>query len=382
VIRSAPRVLALALALAAPALAQQPAQGPPPINDHVYLPEANWNRLPQTAVGRKFYVMGRWKECWNNQVQLHKFETSPAFFIAGNEELRLALVDNGLPNQPDALTKGRTPVRLFGQVGAFENRLVLMISRVEILPDDAARLQQAVTAAASDADRLAVVAQEAFELGTKFEDQTLLQLHRTVKLQELEVRRQRLTSVREYAALAEQYRQLGDRLSAITLLDHVFKNATDDLKRTAQTQLEALQAVQTAAGWVPIEAFKAEEGFVQRGGAWVRKEMAELTDIMEKELAERRGAMVEARSNPVQHGNNASANRLERGQTLEEARLAAGNTSPVFVYHVRAPDETQRMALWTQWVLSDGRRAYFMGREGETPVCIAVRLANQPLPTQ
>lgn len=385
-IRLAPRVVALALALvlAPSALAQQPAPTPQPIGEYAYLPEANWNRLPASAAGRKFYVMGRWKECWNNQVQLHKFETSPAFFIAGNEELRQALVEDDLPSQADALVKGRTPVRLFGRVAAFENRMVLMIERVEALPDDAARLQQAAGAAGNDPDRLSAVAAEAFELGTKFEDQQLLQLHRAVRLQELEVRRVALgeTAYREWAQLADRYRQLGDRISAIRLLDHVFQKAPEELKRTAQAQLELLQAVQTAAGWVPIEAFKAEEGFVQRGGAWVRKELAELTDIIDKEMADRRQTVVEPRHNPVQHGNNAQANRLERGQTLEEARLAAGNASPVFVYHVRAPDETQRMALWTQWILADGRRAYFMGREGEAPVCIAVRLANQPYPTQ
>lgn len=344
------------------------------LEGHAPLAEASWGKLTEQNVGQKYYVVGRWESCWGNQITLHKSAVR-GFFIA-NEAIRLPLTTNRIPDVPGApgkLEDKRSRVRMFGHVEKQAAGIVLVIDRVVKLEDDAVRLKAAAQAAGSDAAKVGVVTREIEALAQKYDDAELRALFSEIKQRELAVRRDALSDddYRGYAELAGEYARLQERPTAIAMYAHVAAKAEGELRDFALGRLTALGAVQTSKGWSTYEAYKTAEGFIERkdrdgSTRWLRKEEAEFEDVRLAEQASRAGAIVVYRQNPVQHGNNAQAGKLERGQTIEEARAAAGQ--PVAVFHVRAPDSTAadaRSAVWTQWIWADGRRAYFLGTDTE-----------------
>ncbi|MCO5165444.1 MAG: hypothetical protein M9894_03630 [Planctomycetes bacterium] len=373
----------LALALAAPGAAQEPA-----LEGHEHLPEESWGRLPAAAVGKRYHAVGRWESCWGNQVTL--FKAAPGFFFA-DARIQPDLANDLLPGTRTRLVSKKSRVALLGRADRADGRIVLVVEAVRLLDDDVARVQKLAGQAGNDPARLAALAQEARRLAERFDDADLAQLATQLARQELEVRRERLApdAWEEWLALAAHYHGLGDRTTAIAILSHVETGGPEGaspLRRQAAARLAELAAVRTRAGWVTYERFKADEGFLQRtvdGRArWLTKEQAELEDAM---AAERRlrADVVEPRTQPVQHGQNAAAGKLERGQFMQEARLAAG--LPVSVLHQRGLDADgpgARQAIWTQWVFADGRRAYFLGYEGKAPVLIAAKAAKDEWPTR
>jgi hypothetical protein len=377
--------LVLALCAAGSARAQDA-----PIDGHAPLPEASWGKLPAgTPIGQKYYVVGRWESCWGNQITLHKSGVRE-FFIA-NEAIRLQLAGNRIPNvpgRPGMLEDKRSTVRLLGHVDrTTEGKLILVVDQVVKLEDDVSRLAAAAQQAGNNVANVAAVAREIEALALKYDDKELRELYSRVKQRELAVRRDALapSDHRGHAELANEYARVGEKGTAIALYSHVTGQASGELRDYVLTRLKDLGAVQTGRGWMTYEAFKVAEGFIERRGAdggsrWLHKEEAEFEDLRLDEQRVRTSTIVEPRQNSVQHGNNASAGKLERGQTLEEARLAAGQ--PIHVSHVRAPDSNAagaRSAMWTQWVWADGRRAYFMGSDGPH-VAFAVKLAKDEWP--
>lgn len=384
---------ALLPAVAAVALVAPGARAQEAINGHAFLPEASWGKLPASAAGQRYYVDARWETCWGNQITLFRVPASTGFFFAADGAVQQALVNDEVPgaNPPVRLVKGKSRVRLFGRAERRGNQVVFVTESVQRLIDDVGRLQQAAGQATSDPERLAALAREAATLAEKYEDAELRALATQLVRQELEVRRAAIAddAFAEWLGLADRYRAIGDRTTAIAVLSHVHGTAKDATVRgQAQARLGALGAVQTREGWVTYERFKSDEGFVERKAAdgssrWLKKEAAELEDAMVAEQTLRTGAIVEARVQVVQHGNNATAGKLERGQTMQEARLAGG--PPVAVHHRRGPESNDagaRPAVWTQWVFADGRRAYFVGVEGQTSVIVSTKAKNEAWPTR
>jgi hypothetical protein len=370
--------------LAAPALAS--AQQEPPINGHTFLPEARWGQLQANQAGQKLYVVGRWDVCFGNQITLYKGVT--AFFYA-IPQIQPSLAVDEVPgtNPPVKLVGKKSRVRMFGQSKAVEGKVVFLVESVVRIEDDVSRIQGLVTGVATDPDGLRALADQAKALAERFEDADLLSLASQIVRQELELRRARTPrdDYPQWLALAERYAALGDLAMAITANDHVEKNGSPAEREQARQRLKALGAVSTSEGWVPFARYKTDEGFVERteedgSSRWVRKEEAEFDDAMKAELDLQRGKIVVVRANAVQHGTAATSGRLERGQTLEEARVAAGQ--PIAAFHRRAPDAEQRPALWTQWIFADGRRAYFLGNESEPSVAISVKGAKDAWPTR
>lgn len=384
----ASRALLPALAVALVATA---ARAQEPINGHAFLPEASWGKLAPGAAGQRYYTDGRWETCWSNQVKL--FTGPDAFFFAADGPVQKALVNDEVPgsNPVVRLVKEKSRVRVFGRAERRGNATVFVIESVQPLIDDVARLQQAAGGAGSDPDRLAALAREAATLAEKYRDADLRTLASQLARQELEVRRGRIAedAFPEWLALADRYRALGDRTTAIALLSHVHGNTKDAAQRgQAQARLGSLGAVQTREGWVTFERYKTDEGFVERKAAdgssrWVKKELAELEDAIAAEQKLRTETVVEARVQVVQHGNNATAGKLERGQTMHEARLAGG--APVSVHHHRAAESKApgaRPALWTQWVFADGRRAYFIGLGDQPSIVISAKAKTEAWPSR
>lgn len=381
---------ALAAACAAVALLAGGARAQEPINGHAFLPEASWGKLPASAVGQRLYTEGRWETCWGDQITL--FKGPPGFFFAAAGPVQRALVKDEVPgtNPPVKLVKERSRVRLFGRADRRGDAVVFVVESLERLIDDVGRLQQAASAAATDADRLAALAREAATLAEKYDDADLRALAPQLTRQELEVRREAIApdAFREWLALADRYRAVGDRTTAIAILSHVHGKADAALRAQAQARLSSLGAVHMRDGWVTYERFKTDEGFIERKAAdgssrWVKKELAEFEDVVAAEQQLRTGRIVEARVQVVQHGNSAVAGKLERGQTMHEARLAGGQ--PVAVHHRRAPESNDpgaRPVLWTQWVFADGRRAYFIGIDDQQSVVVAVKAKTDAWPTR
>ncbi len=382
---------ALLPAVAALALAAPGARAQEPINGHTFLPEANWGKLPASAAGQRFYTDARWETCWGDQVTL--FKGPPDFFVAADGPVQQALVDDRIPgtNPPVRLVKGKSRLRVFGRAERRGALTVLVVESAQPLIDDVARLQQAAAAVARDPERLAALAREAATLGEKYDDTDLRSLATQLTRQELEVRREAIAAdaFAEWLALADRYRALGDRVTAIAVLSHVHGESDDaGLRGPAQARRGSLGAVETREGWVTYERYKSDEGFIERtakdgSSRWLKKEQAELEDVVVAEQLLRTGAIVEARVQVVQHGNNAAAGKLERGQTMQEARLAGG--PPVSVHHQRAPESNDagaRPAVWTQWVFADGRRAYFIGLEGQPPVIVTAKARTEAWPTR
>jgi hypothetical protein len=375
------------VAVAAPALPSALAQEPP-INGHTFLPEASWGKLQANQAGQKLYVIGRWELCFGNQITL--FKGAMGFFYTATPQIQQALAVDEVPgtNPPVKLVGKKSRVQMFGQSKVVDGKVVFLVESVTRIQDDVGRIQALVDAAKADPDRLKSLADEAKALGERFEDADLMSLYVQIVRLELELRRTQTppTAHAQWLILAERYAALNDMVTAITAYSHVESNGSPAEREQARARLKALGAVSTSEGWVPFARYKTEEGFIERAQEdgrtiWVRKEEAEFDDAMaaEKKL-QGGGAIVIVRANAVQHGTAASAGRLERGQTLEEARVAAGQ--PVTAFHRRAPDPEGRPALWTQWIFADGRRAYFLGNDSEQSVAISVKTAKEAWPTR
>ena len=288
------------------------------------------------------------------------------------------------------LIRKKSRVQLFGQAKVEGSAVVFVVESVTRIQDDVSRIQGLVAGVQSDPDGLRRLADESKALGDRFEDADLLSLYTLIVRSELELRRERTPrdAYPQRLALAERYAALNDLPTAIAEYSHVegSADAPPAEREQARLRLKGLGAVSTRDGWVPFARYKTEEGFIERTEEdgrtrWVRKEEAEFDDAMnaEKKL-QGGGGIVVVRGNAVQCGTAASAGRLERGQTLEEARVAAGQ--PVAVFHRRAPDTEGRPALWSQWVFADGRRAYFLGNDSEISVAVSVKTAKDAWPTR
>jgi hypothetical protein len=251
------------------------------------------------------------------------------------------------------------------------------ISRVDLLEDDTVRFrrQLAELGGKPEVKELARLVAEAAALAERYSDEELGEVVKELRAKELEVRMDKLAPDDFAGAmtLAAKRVEAGDRPGAIALYGSVETRGPESFRAQARVKLAELRAVRAGGGWVPFEEFKAQEGFINRpeGGAerWITKEQAELDDTIKAMLAlfEKSGIVV-FRSNPAQCGTAAQQKVLQKGQTLEEARLAAGQ--PVVVAHQRGVGAAGEALLWTQWVWADGRRAYFMApapKEGEVP---------------
>lgn len=383
--------LLLGLAAAAPTPAQERADG------HQLLPEDQW-RLPAAAAGKRYFVEGRWHECWRDTLSLFRAEGSRDLLkVQPGSALQLALATNELTDGTK-LVPERSRVRVFGTAERQGGKVVLAVTRVDRLEDDDVRLRRALEALGdrADADALAGLAREVRALGEQFGDPTLRALALEASRREVSARLEAL-GADDHAgalALADRMAAAGDRDGAIELCARVEGGGAPAAREAARERLARLRAVQAGGRWVAFEAYKRAEGFVLRppledhktpqglssriveGAAprWVRRELAELEEARRAELELRLGGIVEVRSNPGEMLAQAQARRLARGQSLAEARLAAG--APVVVHHLRALDSEQRDALWTGWAFADGRRAYFLNGE-----LITARAQGDPWPS-
>ncbi len=387
--RLAPLMLVCVLA------AQVAAQSPPPVLDgYTYLPTSSLGRLGPGEVGKKYYIEARWQECWKDSITLFReTEARRTLVVAFPSPLQTNLArDQDTAGQK--LTANVSNVRLSGTVEKGPERLVLRVAKVELLEDDLVRFQARLAALGEKAtpQQLSQLANEVRPLAERYGDQRLVTFSGELSQREIAARLAgRNPNDFEGALAIGAELQKTDRRGAITIYGDVEARAPEALRKEARQRLAQLRAYRAASGWVPYEEFKASEGFVRRGeGAqerWITRERAEFEAVIEVEREKRKDQVVIVRSNPVQAGKAAEARRLETGQTLEEARLATAGVLQTMVDHQATADAEGVRSLWTQWVLGDGRRLYFLAPDGvnaagaPTPAeLVVLKSSRDPLP--
>lgn len=355
--------LLAALACSLPAMAQEVVDG------HRRLAESEWGRLSASLANQQLFLDGRWVECHGDKVYLYKAEQLNGLLLVqqGSELWNRLVADRDADGQQ--LVKRRSAVRVFGRAQRRGNDCVLMVTRVQKLEDDDARFLTRLAGLGADPDAIHRLGEEVAAAAARYDDPRLRDALQRVRTRELQVRQQLLSPEDHEGALqlGRRMEELGDRLGAIRLYaDLEGRSPLGPVRDAARERLVALNAILDRGAWIPFEEFKRAEGFLERKlpdgrVEWVSRQRAELEQVRLRELADKSLEAAVPRTDARQHGVDAEAGRITRGQTLTEVRRAAG--MPVEVQHLRAPDRQDAPALWTQWVLADGRRVYFLRGE-------------------
>lgn len=385
--RLSPLVLVCVLA------GQVAAQGKPVLDGCTYLPTPSLARLGPGDVSKSYYIEARWQECWKDSITLCREEAARRTLVV---TFPSPLQTNLAKDQDSAgqkLTAGVSNVRIFGTVERGGDRPVLRVTKVELLEDDLVRFRARLGALGEKAtpEQLSQLANEVRPLAERYGDQRLVAFAGEVSQREIAARLAgRNPNDFEGALQIGAQLQATDRRGAITIYGDVEARAPEALRKEARQRLAQLRAYRAASGWVPYEEFKASEGFVRRGEGpderWVTRERAEFEATVAAEMEKRKDNVIVLRSNPNAAGKKAEARILETGQTLEEARLATAGVAQTMVDHTGAADkQTSQQFLWTQWVLADGRRLYFLAPAPAPGAPLAAELAvikssRDPLP--
>lgn len=356
------------LLLCAPALAQEV-----PV-----LPEAQWGKLPASAAGQKYAIEARWDEIFGERVILWRCEALRGVIVAPQgSPIQERLVRNrDTANEPLVPKKSR--IRLECVAVAQGQGCLLRVSTVRKLPDDVT-VQKEKLSKASGPDAIAALVNETKALAERWDDDALRALASEMVAKELTARRAALKpgDVKAAEALGQRMLDVGDKDGAIQVLGEAERAATAGDRAGLRSRLQAMGAVETNGAWLSRSDWRKKEGYVQRGGEWIKAERIELEQAREVELEKQAAdvGVVLVRGNGHACWKDAEQGKVVRGQTEAEVHLAAG--LPVRAAHLEAPDRDKRPARWSQWVLADGRRVYFLNGE-----VISIYAADQAWPGQ
>jgi len=357
------------------------------------LPEDRWDDLNAGDVGKAVSLDGRWEQVYGAYVLLYK----PAADIKGLLFIQQgALKDNltrDLSTDNERLERKQSMVRVNGFVRSARGRVYIHVEEVHKLPDEDQQFRERLAQLGDDPATIQALGEECAQRAARYDDARLAAVTREILARELEVRRAGLQADdhAQRLQLAKRYlEEVKAPRGAIELYAEVVESGTaaDAERHQGEAGLQRLQAIRTRQvgpkgevswSWVPYAEFKASEGFIERTQdgrtTWVRQELAELEDARAAELQRQKGRIDPPRLDPRKAVNDARAKRLSRGQTFAEVRRAAG--LPVRVLHVIAAFDAVPDAVWSQWILSDGRRAYFLSGE-----LISFQAADQPWPSR
>jgi len=334
-----------------------------PVDGHAFLPPDRWAKLTAEDAGQAFYLDGRWLECSGDEVLL--VDLSPEqrgfLYINPNGRLQRRLTQDLTPSGA-SLIRRKSNARVFGQAKERNGKVVLEVQRVEILPSDAEILIAKLNELGGDDPApYAELVAEAKRLAKRYDDAELEELGYALARREAQVQAKLVDLGQTDAVLELAQRMVAakDKLAAIALLSDADK-ATDDprAQQRLRTKLEQLGATESGGQWHSKEAFKRAEGFwYVKGRGWVHLEELELEAVIKLETKAQEGKLVIVRENPVEAKRAADSGRLKRGQNAAEARIAAG--MPVRTAHTKLRNDLGEEVRWTQWILPDGRRAYF-----------------------
>ena len=334
-----------------------------PVDGHASLPAERWAKLTAKDVGQALYLDGRWLECSGDEVLLVDFtqEQRGFLYINPNGRLQRRLTQDLTPSGAN-LIRRKSNARVFGLAKERNGKVVLEVQRVEILPSDAEVLIAKLNELGGDDPApYAELVAEAERLAKRYDDAELEDLADALARRQAQVEAKLLDLSQTDAVLELAQRMVvaKDKLAAIALLSDA-DAATDEpqAKQRLRARLVQLGATESGGQWHSREAFKRAEGFwYVKGRGWVHLEELELEAVIKMETKAQRGKLVIVRENPVEAKRAADSGRLKRGQNAAEARIAAG--MPVRAAHSKLRNDLGEEVRWTQWILADGRRAYF-----------------------
>lgn len=366
--------LTLLVALGAPARADEWPERLEHQNGHIYeyLPQERWGELGADDSRKRFYLVGRWQQVYGDSILLYKAKGIRRFLRLSPGPLKDQLTNN-LASNGGKLTKRRSTVQIMGSAARLEDSVFLKVERVDKLPDDADRYRDALAKLGADPAKIHALAEDCRERAVRYEDDELGAMVREILRRELDVLSQQLPKDdhRGRLELASRYRkEVGDSSGAINLYAavHEAESAPKELVDFAAKQLHVLRAVRVRIdmvnwSWVTYEEFKRSEGYIQRQDEdgvvrWLRRELAELRDAIAEERTRQANQVDSPRSDPFKCAKDARSGKVRRGQTFAEVRRAVG--FPAQVYHIWAPLNDKKNEQWTQWVMADGTRIYFV----------------------
>tara|TARA_R110002072_G_scaffold120569_1_gene253700 strand:- start:269 stop:1516 length:1248 start_codon:yes stop_codon:yes gene_type:complete len=343
------------------------------------LPEDRWGKLGTRDFGKNFCVTGRWSQVQGAGLVLYRSKADTKRFLRITPGPLKDNLTAGLDAAGKKLLRKRSLVRVFGKANPSGSGTYLTVKFVEKLPDEEDTFQEKLKAAGDDVQAIAALAKDCAERAARYEDAALVSMAQKINRRELQVRAEAL-GPDDHAArfdLAQRFRaQAKDDASAIGLYSLVYEEAKapEALRDQAKEALLSLRAVrirqgQDSWGWVTYGEFKRSEGYLPRKEdgriVYVRREYAELLEVVEEETKRQAAKIDPPRQNPFKAGQDAKTGKIVRGQTYPEVRTAA-RAFPRFVYHKVLPwGGGGTRALWTQWVMPDGGRVYFLSIEGE-----------------
>lgn len=340
------------------------------------LPESQWGKLPASAAGQAWAVEARWDEIFGEKVILWRCEALRGVLVVPKgSPIQERLVRNR-DTPGEQLVPKKSRIRLECVAVAQGQTCQLQVKRVLKLPDDV-DVQREKLGKAGSPEAIAALVDETKALAERWDDEELRGLVKEMVAKELSARRGALKpgDVAGAEALGLRMLEVGDRGAAIQVLGEAERAATGPVRERLRTRLASLGAVETSSAWLSRPDWLRKEGYIERGGQWVKAERVELELAREAELdRQSKSVGIElVRGNGHACWKAAEQGKIERGQTMAEVHLAAG--LPVRAAHADAPDRDKRPARWSQWVLADGRRVYFLNGE-----VISIRAADQPLP--
>ena len=382
--------LLVGAALAVSALAWCPraaAQERAPIGGYEYLPEERWGKLAPDDDGKPYYLEGRWHQLYGDWVLLFNGPINTRGFLwvsprsAALKQVLAADKDSG----GRGLRKKRSSVRIFGRAKKGASSVALQIERVEKLADESEQFLERLEAAGEDVAAVQALGRECAVRAERFGDEALAGVGRRIVARELELQTARLDASDHEGrlALAERYlAEVEEAAGAIRLYAQLLEKTASlpaPVRARVLARLDQLKAVRAQRDgewtWLPYAEFKQAEGFIRvqtsSGQTWVRAEAVEFAAVRAAELEQQKRTLALPRSNENKHAKDARQGRITRGQTFAEVRIAGG--LPVHVRHHLQPYlQAEKDAVWTQWILEDGRRVYFA--EGEV---VTIREASE-----
>lgn len=342
------------------------------------IPEERWGKLGTRDFGKNFCVTGRWFQVQGSGLVLYRSKVNTKSFLRITPGPLKDLLVAGLSSKRKRLLRKRSLVRVYGKAAPSGSGTYLGVDYVEKLPDEEDTFAKKLEEAGDDVAKISALAADCAERAKRYEDPALETMAEKINQRELQVRAKALAAD-DHAArfeLAKRFRsQANDVKSAIELYSLVFEaeKAPQALRAQAEEELLGLRAVRVrkgpdAWGWVTYGEFKRSEGYLPRKEdgrlVYVRREYAELLEEIETETKRQAAKIDPPRQNPFKAGQDAKSGKIVRGQTYPEVRAAA-RAFPKFVYHKVLPWGGGSRALWTQWVMPDGGRVYFLAIEGD-----------------
>jgi hypothetical protein len=358
-IRAALLSACVALALAAPASAQQPDRP----DGYAVVSDAQFAALPATTPdGERFNILYvKFKHQFNELLKLHASSLVDRVVVR-DAKLRAALLRDEDSNGKRIPPRGN--LQLLGTLQRSGGSFVLVATKVVSIESDLehARRRIASFAPRDTRGRAELAKYIQSRLARYFQDPDADQVERrdlVTLMRQLddEVRTIELEQLPPLPGGAETHVEFGRRYQALSVLAAVSANAEvpAELRAKAEAVLGELKARRYLGRWYSYADFKDLVGFVESNGAWVPRERADFLAACEDE---KRRLLQNETPQLLPDSLLAQATQVVRGMNKDMA-LSILQSYPARVDRVR--DQLGSNALvFEHWAMEDGQQVYFV----------------------